>query len=384
MRIGILTLPLHTNYGGILQAYALQTVLERMGHNVAIIQKSRRNTDVKPNLLHYIKAIISRFLLGKSNRLNVKKAWKEASEVRIKEDAIVRKFTWCFVQKHFKLYEIDSFSQIPEYEFDAIIVGSDQIWRALYIDNTLCSIPENAFLAFASNWKNIRRISYAASFGVDYWEFKKKDTKKIKELIKLFDAVSVREKTGISLCRQFLGYDNAVQMPDPTLLLSECDYEELIPDTPKSSGNLHCYILDETDEKLSFISKFAEKQKLNPFFTNSKTDFWSYPIEERIQPPLEYWLRAFYDADFVITDSFHACVFSIIFRKNFLVIGNAKRGMARFNSLLTDLGLEKQLICSINDYDTSENVNINFDAVYQKLNTIRANAYRFLESNLKL
>ena len=83
---------------------------------------------------------------------------------------------------------------------------------------------------------------------------------------------------------------------------------------------------------------------LTPFRVNSKANGLHASIRERIQPPVEAWLRGFYDAEFVVTDSFHACVFSIIFGKPFIVIGNKDRGMARFESLLKMFGLENRMI----------------------------------------
>ena len=382
MKIGILTLPLHTNYGGILQAYALQTVLERMGHEVSVIQKSRRDIDEKnPTVIDYIKVYLLKYIFNKDVNINIKEARKKNIDNWIQQDKIVRQNTWSFIQKHFVLREIDGFSQLKENEFDAIIVGSDQIWRAFYIKNTLRTNVENAFLSFAENW-NIKRIAYAASFGVDFWEFTPRETSHIKRLISQFSAVSTREISGLSLCSQNLGYKDAVQMPDPTLLLNQNDYESLIKNAPQSPGNLHCYVLDESEDKDTLINKIATAKGLVPFKTNSKTDDWSYPIEERIQPPIERWLKAFKDADFVITDSFHACVFSILFRKQFLVIGNPQRGMARFLSLLTDFGLEERLITNIADFDIHSLGEINYDSIYEQIDKLRDKATRFLEKSL--
>ena len=102
------------------------------------------------------------------------------------------------------------------------------------------------------------------------------------------------------------------------------------------------YVLDRTEEKDAFISKFAEKRGLVPFYANSKTEIsWDVdiPIGERKQPPLENWLRGFADAEFILTASFHACVFSILFHKPFGVFGNLERGLSRIESLLQPLGL---------------------------------------------
>ena len=103
---------------------------------------------------------------------------------------------------------------MTEGEYDAFIVGSDQVWRPSYNQHL-----EQAFLNFTENWKNVKRIAYAASFGVDNWEFTKKQTKECKRLVQKFDFVSVREDTAVNLCKEHLGIE-ATHVLDPTLLLS--------------------------------------------------------------------------------------------------------------------------------------------------------------------
>ena len=145
----------------------------------------------------------------------------------------------------------------------------------------------------------------------------------------------------MGLCRKFLGV-NASHVLDPTMLLDVQDYIDLVEsaNVPKSKGTLLYYILDETKPTTDLISRLADKTGLIPFHGNSRVEDWSAPLAERIQPPVEQWLRGFMDADLVITDSFHACVFSIIFNKKFIVMGNSHRGTARINSLLRTFGSE--------------------------------------------
>ena len=119
-------------------------------------------------------------------------------------------------------------------QFDAIVVGSDQVWRPKYFKDKI----ENAFLDFAKSW-NIKRIAYAASFGTDEWEYAPKQTKRCGELLKLFDFVSVREMSGINLCATHFDLGAKLE-PDPTMLLTTEDYMRLfeVARTPKSSGTL--------------------------------------------------------------------------------------------------------------------------------------------------
>lgn len=333
MKIGILTLPLHTNYGGILQAYALQTVLERMGHDVSLIEKRRQSLKLPlwKAPLSYGKRILRNisghpFPIFYEQKVN-------------RETPIIRQYTDKFIAQYIKRRIIDDYTDVHENDFDAIVVGSDQIWRPKYFRPI-----EHAYLDFTEGW-NIKRVAYAASFGTDEWEYNQRQTRECGRLLQNFDAVSVREKSGIDLCRDHFNVQ-AIHVLDPTMLLEAGDYIKLFEaiGTPKSPGTLLNYILDETPEKTALIEKIAKDKGLVPFRVNSKVEDINLPLSQRIQPPVEQWLRGFYDAKFIVTDSFHACVFSILFNKPFLVVGNQKRGMSRFMSLLSMFGLEDRLI----------------------------------------
>lgn len=369
MKIAILTLPLHTNYGGILQAYALQTVLEQMGHEVCLIERRTRPTRLPLWKMPYSygKRIIKN-LTGHPYPIFYE-------QKKDREAPIVAQNTNKFIKKYIKRLVVNEFSDIHKEDFNVIIVGSDQIWRPKYFPKI-----EKAYLSFTKNW-NIKRIAYAASFGTDDWEYNSKQTQNCRHLISKFEAVSVREKSGIDLCYKFLGV-NAKQVLDPTLLLKTEGYISLFKsiDVPKSPGNLLGYILDNTPEKVSFINHIAKLQGLIPFRVDSKVENKTAPLNDRIQPPLENWLRGFYDAEFVITDSFHACVFSILFHKPFLVIGNKKRGISRFQSLLSMFGLEDRLI----DVHSQINLHVNIDwnTIDEVLEQKREEAEKFLTNSL--
>ena len=370
MKIGILTLPLNTNYGGILQAYALQTVLERLGHEAYLIEMRRRKLrmPIWKAPFAYAKRIFrnirgQRWPIFYEQKLNV-------------EMPIIRQHTDKFISKYLKRKVYGNFSDIKETDYDAIIVGSDQIFRAAFLHKDIV----HSYLDFAVGW-NIKRIAYAASFGTKEWEYSKKQTIECGKLIKLFNAVSVREASGIILCSKYFGI-KAEHVLDPTLLLDRVDYVELFKatNTPRSQGNLLCYILDKTIEKNCIIDEIAKGLNLIPFNVKSESDLVSDLLVKRIQPPMEQWLRGFYDAEYVVTDSFHACVFSILFKKPFIVIANERRGLARIMSLLTVFGLEDRLVLQ-----GKHGVNlsgIDYDKVYQKLQVLREESRCFLKVNL--
>ncbi len=365
MRIGILTLPLHTNYGGILQAYALQTVLERMGHEVVHIQEKRRKIRLPLHKIIpvYCKRLFKLIRNGGNGRLLVEKYQNESYD-------IVGENTHSFIKKHIKVHTVESFSDLRKEEFECIIVGSDQVWRPSYFKKI-----ENAFLDFASNWK-VKRIAYAPSLGTTAWTYTKRQTKKCKRLIQLFDIVTVREHDSVQLLKDKLDV-NAQWVLDPTLLLQKDDYVSLLKDTPRSQGNLLVYLLDITPEKRAFVKRLADVKGLIPFFVSANPENYNLELKDRIQPPVERWLKGFDDAELVITDSFHACVFSIIFRKPLVVFGNAKRGQGRFLSLFECLGFKGLILNDIRDYNGAY---INEVIDYKYLNKRREISMKVLET----
>lgn len=374
MKIAILTLPLHNNYGGILQAYALQTILERMGHDVKVLSRDKKYKITPFFWLVKVPSRIVRRVLGKKvGILNETHYNKVQEQIRINIEPTINQYV--HRDKRY-LY------QICENDYDCYVVGSDQIWRPRYIASTLKSTVENAFLGFAKDWK-VKRISYAASFGTDEWEYTLEQTKSVCELIQKFDAVSVRESSAKDLCSKYLEV-RVEHVLDPTMLLSKDDYifAFKIGQEPKSEGNLMTYVLDYTEEKHDFIKSVAKEKGLIPFSVGARFDDWSAPIEERIQPRLQKWLRGFYDAEFVITDSFHACVFSILFGKPFIAIGNASRGLSRFESLLGLFGLEKNLISDYSMYNRGYDYSIS-ESAYQMLDQWREKSMFYLTSNIK-
>ena len=376
MRIGILTLPLHTNYGGILQAYALQTVLKRMGHEVVVFDTP--NKAFLPPLwklpLSFSKRIVLKFL-GKTNRVFIE---RYNNKVR----SVITQHIQPFVDTYLHRKVIRSFKDLKQEDYDAIIVGSDQVWRIIYFPGLWLGQPiENAYLDFAKNW-NIKRIAYAASFGTENWEYDEEQTKKCKNLLRKFDAVSTREVDGVKLCKAKFEVD-AHHVLDPTMLLSMDDYMALFQkaNTPKSEGTLLNYVLDETEEIDCLINKVATDKHLVPFAVNNPFEYDdSKPLQQRIKPSVETWLRGFSDAKFVMTDSFHACVFSILFKKQFAVIGNKVRGLSRIESLLECLGIEDRIVEDSNQ--VMQLPQINYDLVYVKLEQFRKKSWKFLNEAL--
>ena len=364
MKIGILTLPLYTNYGGILQAYALQTILKRMGHEVCLIEKRRKVWPPFWKMPFVYGKRIAKNMLGQPTPIfKEQKIYSEMSVIKQDIDQ--------FINKYIKRRIVDSFSEIKDTDFDMIIVGSDQIWRPPYFNNI-----ESAYLDFTYSW-NIKRAAYAASFGIDKWEYSPKQTERCKLLLKQFDAVSIREDSGVNLCHQYLDRE-AQQMLDPTMLLRERDYIQLFEkaNVISNKGKLLNYILDETSEKRELINKIAKDKGLKPYSIVSFYNGINSSLKS-IYPSIEQWLKSFYDAEFVVTDSFHGCVFSILFNKPFIAYGNKTRGLTRFTSLLKTFNLNDRLIT--NPSTTLKQItDINWNSVNSILTEKRNEAKKFL------
>jgi hypothetical protein len=377
MKIGIISLVLHTNYGGILQSYALQTVLERMGHEVVVLTRDRDiHISLYRLLIRWSKTFVKKYLLRKE--VSFFNPWKLNADRHEREQ-----YTGNFINQNIHTRVIRELTSGIFDDMDAVLVGSDQVWRPNYFKYQWRSTMGDAFLKFQEH-SNVRRIAYAVSFGTDEWEYSDEETAECSTLLNKFDAVSVRELSGVDLCKSKLCYDYAQHVLDPTFLLDKEDYIRLVEKakTPQSPGNMMCHILDMTDEKLKIVDRIVNEWHLSPFYTNSKINDKTAKREERIQPPIEQWLRGFMDAEFVVTDSYHACVFSIIFEKPFVAIGNEKRGMTRFDSLLSAFHLEDHLIHNDLDILFTNNYVISQETK-ERLMLLRQNSMQFLEHSLK-
>ena len=223
----------------------------------------------------------------------------------------------------------------------------------------------------------VKRIAYAASFGTDDWEFNEEQTLEYSKYIFNFDGISVREDSGISLCKNHFGI-NATHVLDPTMLLTKDEYIKYL--LPSQNNNkekyLFYYILDHDETKINIVKNYEQKLHIHAATVRAKDDR-SKDINQRIQPPLEDWLFAFCNAEFVVTDSFHGCVFSIIFNKPFIVILNENRGSARLYSLLKLFQLEDRLYDPLNDKLKSM---IDWKSVNSILNEKRNASLSFLKN----
>lgn len=376
-KIAILTQPLISNYGGILQAFALQKVLKDNNYDVTTIDRRYNGVSRSKLFLSNIKnTIINTLKLGNERNFT-------SSDINY-----ITKNPRSFISKYITLSEVidQNEKMVKHFEnksYDVVIVGSDQVWRPRYSPNI-----HDYFFCFIKDNSKIQKLSYAASFGVDAWEYNENQTKELKNLIKLFDGVSVREKSAIELCKNNLDVD-AKFVLDPTLLLEKEDYLKLITKkSEKLSASIFAYVLDKSESKKDIIN-FVQKKLGKEVKTNQPKEMIkessSRVLSDYAYPSIEGWIESFHQADFIVTDSFHGTIFSIIFNKPFLTIINSDRGAARFRSLLSLLDLEDRLIEVYDESLISEKLSltINYTKVNASIKELKADSLAYLFNNIE-
>lgn len=365
MKIAILTLRVDNNYGGNLQRYALCRVLQDMGHEVTVL--FFRSEWDKVNPLIRIKKMAKNIAKRCLNRPAAPIIYWNTETTAWNE---IRESTFPFFKKYIPHSPlICSKQQLYNYtnkeQFDAVIVGSDQVWRKAYTQRWGI---KHFFLDFVPN--QTKKIAYSASFGQDHGEYTPEEVAFLSTLYKRFDAVSVRENSALHILNEY-GWTipQATQLLDPTLLLDASDYVRLakVANTTSSPGNLFCYILDRTTDSDQVILTLSQNNNLTPFYAS---------ITGKNRMSVEQWLRSFIDAQYIVTDSYHGVVFSIIFNKPFTLLYNSNRGNARFESLL------KLLEVDSHTHTHARTFAPNYSAVNDIITKERDRAKNFLRHSL--
>lgn len=358
MKIALLTMYYDNNYGGNLQRYALVNILEELGYDVTClyIRQNWNHYGLKYWIWNTLKQLIKHYLLQRRNEEIC--LWKDEKESYIQQTLITEPFYERYIPHTDVLYGdwwLKRYAKKNRY--DAYIVGSDQVWRKMYVQRFGLG---TWFFDFLPDGYVGKRIAYGASFGVSEPEYTKEEQNVIRPLFKRFDAVSVREQSGMDLLKQY-GWTSpeASCVLDPTLLLKAEDYNLLIEnaDTKPLAGKLLCYILDMNEEKELLINQKSKEHNLFPTILSSGKD---------AKASVEQWLRSFRDAEYVITDSYHGLLFALIYHKPYHLIVNRSRGASRFESM------ERQLNFHINEP-------MEWDKLDKQLDIIRNQSIRFLK-----
>ena len=364
MKIGILTVPFNNNYGGLLQAFALKRVLVDMGHEVVFINRRR-------NKAKGLKAWLKNILI--SLHIVEDRQAKKINEISVYTNQFKQKYLSPITEEYYTPQEL---SKCLDLGIDCFVVGSDQVWRYRYAMDSI----DDFFFNFMEN-TSIPRFSYAASMGTDEMEYPQDKIAACSKLLTKFSAVSVREASALNLLKKFFGYNDAKVVLDPTLLLDKKVYVDLFKDNfPKLDKKyVFTYILDETEDERKAIEEFSKDKKLKVIDIKAQTgDYRKWKTIE----PVEKWLSAIYYSEYVITDSFHGTVFSIIFNKPFITIANSQRGITRLSDLLQCFHLENRLLSSASGMGELLNSDINWEITNDNWDREREFSFDYLKTVL--
>lgn len=310
MKIGIITITQGTNYGNRLQIYALQHVIEQFGHKSYLILNNSGINSTKFKIKKCGKIILN--YKGERREYKREKSFQEFDHRYLCIDPQA-------------LDENYSKTMIGE-KYDAFICGSDQLWNP--------QIPYMNGIMFAAFDKVKKRISYAASFGIS--ELPVHVREKYKEYLEAFDSISVRETTGAHIVEELIRIKPNI-VADPTMLLTSEEWEK-IEENPSLTKNKYIvlYFLGEIDARILYgVKKFRALgyEIVNIFDKNNK-------IYTRIKPTNFVYL--IHHAEMIITDSYHAVVFSLLFKKRFYVFDRCTKELdmsSRIDTLIEYFGL---------------------------------------------
>ena len=280
-------------------------------------------------------------------------------------------FNLSFIKRHANIRIVKNFSEIKENEYDILMVNSDQSWRKW--DNDFYDI---AFLKFANNW-NINKFTYAVSLGFKKWKYTKKDDQIARLLLKNFTGISVREKNSVKLIKKHLGV-NSILVLDPTLLINKEYYLKIIKNYKTNYINEN-YIFTY---KVTFSKPIKYLYLMNNLIKKA-SEIFNYKIinvNEYEEDSVEKFLSGIYHCKAVITNSFHATLFSIMFKKPF--ISFRKDEDERLYSLRELLNLKSRII----EYNKKPDINLLNKKVYFntfKFKFIKKRSIKYLKDNLK-
>ena len=355
MKIGILTFHQAINFGAVLQAYALQETLKSLGHDATVIDYTPTwDNSVHGGVLFELKQRIKKVLF---------------TPVHAKRSKIFK----AFCDQHLKLDGLNLNDATNDY--DAFILGSDQIWNPVITANGFDHVYFGDFVSV----KGIKKISYAGSIGSTN-NVSDTQKKEFIDLLNSLDGVSIREKE----LQDYLT-ENSVKshiVLDPVLLSGKECFEHLVHEVKEKEPYLLVFQINRDQSVLDYAKRVANELNLKlveivPMVATKDVSF-----RNQTMSPSDF-LSYIHHASYIVTGSFHATAFSILFHKKLSVLENAKAS-SRMKSLLESVGLIDRLT---NDYNAPINKNallseIDYNAVENKLADLRCESINYLKSNL--
>lgn len=350
------------NLGASLQAYALAAYLKAQGHDVQIIDykpiylRHYRLTDV-PNPRFDRPVVRQVYQIAKFPR----RLWHRLTSCRKK---VFDAFTARYLPVTEKVFSSNKELKAAPPEADVYIAGSDQIWNPVFQNGK----DPAFFLDFVPEGK--KRLSYAASFAVE--ELSEEDQNRMQPLLQRLDAVSVRERSAVTILEK-MGV-RSCQVMDPVFLLDRFHWEQLAV-RPAEEGYILVYDFDRSPVMSAIAKELAAKtgRKLVSLFPMEGADEVWQDVG-----PLEF-LGAIQNAGMVLSNSFHATAFSLIFQKEFYVLNREEKINTRMRDLLGVVELENRLIGSTRELTAHQ---ISWDDVNAHLCSLIEDSRHFLQTNI--
>ncbi len=365
MKVEIITLHRITNFGSMLQTYATQTAVEKLGHEAEVL-------DYVPEGMSFKRANWPK---------NDTPAWKKFLKlpplfvVNLVEYHDVNRFLREYIHLSSKRYTCykDILTDIPV--ADAYLSGSDQVWNTQ--NNNPSEDLKAYYLGFAPEGK--RRIAYAGSFGKN--TFTEDEEHIIKAFVAKYDYISVREDDGLNILHRF-GFDNGVHVVDPTLLLRGEEWKKFASkkSAPKP-GYVFVYNLNRNGLIKEVAKAIAKEKRLRIINFADTFDFIS-GAKNRLGNTAEDFVNHIANADYVVTDSFHGTAFSLNLNRQVIVV-KAPRYNSRIESILRVAGLlDTRLIGTIDEGLKASSTTIDYRVVNSRIEEAREKSYEYLTNAL--
>ena len=359
MKAGVLTFHNSLNCGAVLQAYALQTILQRLGVKVYVLDFLRKRDNVKCFSAESLSA-----LYHSLRRLVLER-------IRIGKYARFRRRVLNLTRT------IRASDQMPT-EFDVFLVGSDQVWNPVNNERNM-----HFFLDFVPCGK--KRIAYAASCGAKSFPTDYED--QMKPLLGKFNAISVREQEAIPMLERLTGLSPSL-VCDPSLLLDAEDYLRIASARRQVKEPYVCvYVIGQHGKALAIARNIADRIGVRRIvILGNRRAEWRLPDVGREKNVYMYgpseFLRYVSDAEFVVTNSFHGTAFSLVFNKEFVSALNGTEGDGRMLTLLDRVGLRSRAL--LPTWKGLPEAAIDYNKVVGRLGVLRAESLMFLKEALEL
>lgn len=357
MRIGILTFHCAHNYGAVLQCYALQQHLLKNGHSVEVI-------DYRPKCITDVYRLFPKYRFPFNQPLR--------ALYHLLYELFVSLPRWykfnSFQQRHLIMSKHVEANEIPS-DYDAYIIGSDQLWNTEITGEWLK--PYFAQFPFPKETK--RYITYGVSFGSTIIDLERLNI--LNDYLSVFDNISLREDTNVPILSSICHTKLRVVL-DPTLLLSKEEWENIIMKPRIKKKYVLAYQVRYNEDFNRLVQAIARKLNLGVVeigayaLTNAKGDKHAISPGEFLG-----WIK---NATFIVTSSFHATVFSILFNKDFYSVALGQKSDIRYTSLLRKLGLEKRIISHDNNDDFVIE-SVDYHCISNKLLELNRSSRDFLE-----